>query len=92
MAGSISNMKKINNQKSFTYVPPTPPAVLIDCNNFILDFADRKFLNVEFDSEGNFNIVIHIIIPSHYVNIYEGFLRLTFSLMGNILSFILDVP
>ncbi|KAE9540652.1 hypothetical protein AGLY_003897 [Aphis glycines] len=92
MAGSIANMKKLNNQKSFTYIPPTPPAELIDCNNFILDFADRKFLNIVFDSEDKFNIVIHIITPSRYVSIYESFLRRIFSLMGNILSFILDVP
>ncbi|XP_026809303.1 uncharacterized protein LOC113551321 [Rhopalosiphum maidis] len=92
MVGSIANMKKHYNQKSFTYVPPTPPAELIDCDNFILDFADRKFLNVGFDSEDKFNIVIHIITPSRYVSIYEGFLRrTTFSLMGNILSFILDI-
>uniref|UniRef100_A0A2S2PMJ1 Uncharacterized protein n=1 Tax=Schizaphis graminum TaxID=13262 RepID=A0A2S2PMJ1_SCHGA len=91
MAGSIGNMAKVY-KKNFTYVPPTPPAELIDCDNFILDFADRKFLNVGFDSEDKFNIVIHMITPSRYVSIYEGFLRRTFSLMGNILSFILDVP
>jgi len=91
MAGSIRNMAAVY-KKNFTYVPPTPPAELIDCNNFILDFPDRKFLNVGLDLEDNFNIVIHIITPSRYVSIYDGFLRRTFSIMGNILSFILDVP
>ncbi|XP_060874784.1 uncharacterized protein LOC132948372 [Metopolophium dirhodum] len=92
MVGSIGNMAVVYKKKKFTYVPPTPPAELIDCNNFILDFPDRKFLNVGLDSEDNFNIAIHIITPSRYVSIYDGFLRRTLSMMGNILSFILDVP
>jgi len=58
MAGSITNMTAVYKNKTFTYVPPAPPAELIDYNNFILDFADRKFLNVGFDSEDKFNIVI----------------------------------
>ncbi|KAE9523208.1 hypothetical protein AGLY_016396 [Aphis glycines] len=40
MAGSIRNMEEIyKKKKNFTYVPPTPPAELIDCSNFILDFT-----------------------------------------------------
>ncbi|KAF0771148.1 Uncharacterized protein FWK35_00003043 [Aphis craccivora] len=92
MIGSITNNAALYKKKTFIHVPPAPPADLIDCSNFILDFADRKFLNVGFDSEDKFNIVIHIITPSRYVSIYEGFLRRIFSLMGNILSFLLDVP
>ncbi|KAF0711234.1 Uncharacterized protein FWK35_00028687 [Aphis craccivora] len=92
MAGSITNNATLYQKKTFIYVPPAPTTDLIDCSNFILDFVDRKFLNVGFDSEDKFNIVIHIITPSRYVSIYEGFLRRLFSLMGNILSFILDVP
>lgn len=60
MAGSIAKMKTIYNHKSFTYVPPTPPAELIDCNNFIFDFADSNFINLTLDSEDDFKIVIHI--------------------------------
>lgn len=86
MAGSIGNMAAVYKKKNFTYAPPTPE--LIDCNNFILDFPDRKFLNVGLDSEDNFNIVIRFITPSRYVSIYDGFLRRTYSIMGNILSFI----
>ncbi|KAE9521655.1 hypothetical protein AGLY_017951 [Aphis glycines] len=92
MAGSIRDMAVVYKKKNFTYVPPTPPAELIDSTSYTLDFVARKFLNVGFDSEDKFKIVIHIITPSRYVSIYEGFLRRIFSLMGNILSFILDVP
>jgi len=76
MAGSIAIMKKLNTQKCFTYVPPTPPTELIDCNYFILDFADRTFLNVGFDFEDKFIICIHIRTPSRYVSIYvRGFFK-----------------
>ncbi|CAH1726140.1 unnamed protein product [Aphis gossypii] len=93
MAGSIRNMEEIyKKKKNFTYVPPTPPAELIDCSNFILDFTGRKFLNVGLDSEDKFNIIVQIITPSLYVNMPSDFLRRIFSLMGNILSFVLDVP
>ncbi|XP_026806890.1 uncharacterized protein LOC113549681 [Rhopalosiphum maidis] len=93
MAGSIVNMKtKHYNQKSFTYVPPTPPAELIDCSNFILDFTERKFLNVGLDPADKFNTIVQVITSSRYVNISSDFLRRIFSLMGNILSFILDLP
>ncbi|XP_026819138.1 uncharacterized protein LOC113557786 [Rhopalosiphum maidis] len=92
MAGSIANMKKHYNQKSFTYVPPTPPAELIDCSNFILDFTERKFLNVGLDPADKFNTIVQVITPLRYVNISSDFLRRIFSLMGNILSFILDLP
>ncbi|CAH1731658.1 unnamed protein product [Aphis gossypii] len=93
MAGSIRNMEEIyKKKKNFTYVPPTPPAELIDCSNFILDFTGRKFLNVGLDSEDKFNIIVQIITPSRYVNMPSDFLRRIFSLMGNILSFVLDVP
>ncbi|KAF0771666.1 Uncharacterized protein FWK35_00023380 [Aphis craccivora] len=69
MAGSIAIMKKLNKQKCFTYVPPTPPTELIDCNYFILDFADRTFLNVGFDFEDK--------TPSRYVSIYvRGFFKM----------------
>ena len=91
MAGSIKSMAAVY-PKQFKYVPPTPPSELIDCSNFILDFTDRKFLSVGFDVKDELNIAIHIITPSRYVSIYEGFLRRIFSIMGNILSFILDTP
>jgi len=79
-------------KKNFTYVPPTPPADLIDCSNFTLDFTGRKFLNVGLDPTDEFNTVVQIITPSRYINMPADFLRRIFSLMGNILSFILDQP
>ncbi|XP_060848207.1 uncharacterized protein LOC132927645 [Rhopalosiphum padi] len=92
MAGSIANMKAIYQKKNFTYIPPTPPAELIDYSNFILVFTERKFLNVGLDPADKFNTIVQVITPSRYVNISSDFLRRIFSLMGNILSFILDLP
>jgi len=92
MAGSITNNAALYKKKTFTYVPPTPPADLIDCSNFILDFTGRKFLNVGLDPTDEFNTIVQVITPSRYVNMPADFLRRIFSLMGNILSFILDLP
>ena len=85
MAGSISEMNRL-----YKYVAPTSPTKLIDCTNFTIDFENRKFLNVGFDSKDQFNIVLRIITPSRYVNISSDFLKRIYSLMGNILSHILD--
>lgn len=92
MAGSIANNAALYKKKTFTYVPPAPPADLIDCSNFILDFTGRKFLNVGLDPADEFNTIVQVITPSRYVNMPPDFLRRIFSLMGNILSFILDLP
>ncbi|XP_022161881.1 uncharacterized protein LOC111027773 [Myzus persicae] len=91
MAGSIGNMAKVY-KKNFTYVPPALPADLIDSTSYTLDFAARKFLNVGFDPTDEFNTIVQVITPSRYVNMPPDFLRRIFSLMGNILSFILDLP
>lgn len=92
MAGSIVNMQAIYKKKTFTYEPPAPPADLIDCSNFTLNFTGRKFLNVGLDPTDEFNTIVQIITPSRYINMPANFLRRIFSLMGNILSFILDIP
>ncbi|KAE9523204.1 hypothetical protein AGLY_016437 [Aphis glycines] len=92
MAGSIENMRAVYKKNVFTYVPPSPPANLIDCSNFFLDFSSRKFLNIGLDPTDEFNTVIHIITPSRFVNISADFLKRIFRLMGNILSFILEKP
>ncbi|KAE9523773.1 hypothetical protein AGLY_015833 [Aphis glycines] len=92
MAGSIENMRTVYKKNVFTYVPPSPPAKLIDCSNFFLDFSSRKFLNIGLDPTDEFNTVIHIITPSRFVNISADFLKRIYRLMGNILSFILEQP
>jgi len=90
MAGSIEANAVI--YKKYKYTAPTPPSNLIDSSNFMLNFAERRFLNIGFDPSNNFNVTIHIITPSRYISISPEFLKRVFSLMGNILSFILDPP
>ena len=92
MAGSIKDNAALYKKKTFTYVPPAPPADLIDCSNFVLNFTGRKFLNVGLDPTDDFSTIVQVITPSRYVNMPADFLRCIFSLMGNILSFILNSP
>jgi len=51
-----------------------------------------KFIHIGVDPTDMFRIAVHIITPSRYVNILTKFLQRIFSLMGNILSFILEQP
>ncbi|KAE9543512.1 hypothetical protein AGLY_002312 [Aphis glycines] len=88
MAGSIENMRAVYKKNVFTYVPPSPPAKLIDCSYFFLDF----FHLARLDLTDKFNTVIHIITPSRFVNISVDFLKRIYQIMRNILSFILDQP
>uniref|UniRef100_A0A2S2NMC1 Uncharacterized protein n=1 Tax=Schizaphis graminum TaxID=13262 RepID=A0A2S2NMC1_SCHGA len=89
MAGSIVDNANLYS-KTFKYVPPTPPANLIDSTNYTLHFNTRKFIHIGIDPTDNFNVVIHVITASRYVKVTPDFLRSIFSLMGHILSFILD--
>jgi len=84
MAGSIKDNATLYKKKTLTYVPPAPPADLIDCSNFILNFTGFKFLNVGFDPTDDFSTIVQVITPSRYVNMPADFLRRIFSLMGNI--------
>ncbi|KAF0707882.1 Uncharacterized protein FWK35_00036093 [Aphis craccivora] len=92
MAGSIENMHAVYKKNVFTHVPPSPPAELIDCSNFFLDFSSRKFLNIGLDPTDEFNTVIHIITPPRFINISANFLKRIYRLMGYILLFILEKP
>lgn len=89
MAGSITDNAKVYS-KVFKYVLPTPPPHLMDSTNFTLHFNNRKFIHIDIDPTDKFNLHVHIITSSRYVNISSDFLRRVFSLMGHILSFILD--
>lgn len=89
MAGSIADNADLYN-KTFKYVPPTPPAYLIDSTSYTIHFNTRKFVHIGIDPANKFNVSIHVITSSRYVNITPEFLRSVFSLMGHILSFILD--
>ncbi|XP_060865282.1 uncharacterized protein LOC132946181 [Metopolophium dirhodum] len=91
MAGSIGNMAALYKKK-FIYVPPTPPSELIESANFTINFTERKFLHVGLNPTEKFDVSILIITPSRFVKISVDLLRRIFSLMGNILSFILDQP
>jgi len=92
MAGPVANMVDIWKKKNFTYVPPAPPANLIESTSYTIDFTNRKFLNIGLDPTDKFNTIVQVITPSRYVNISPDFLRRIFSLMGNILSFVLEQP
>ncbi|XP_025193958.1 uncharacterized protein LOC112593667 [Melanaphis sacchari] len=91
MAGSIANNVAIY-KKTLTYIPPASPSELIDSTNYTLNFMKRKFIHIGIDPSDMFRVAVHIITPSRYVNISTEFLQRIFSLMGNILSFILEQP
>jgi len=91
MAGSIEYMASVY-KKTYKYVPSTPAAELIESTNYTLNFSGRKYKHVGIDPTDEFNVAVHIITPSRYVNITQFFLRQIFSLMGNILSFVLEQP
>ncbi|KAL4100721.1 hypothetical protein QTP88_020755 [Uroleucon formosanum] len=78
MAGSIpDNLAVCKKKNTFTYVPPTPPAELIEASNFTINFE---------------SLVLLIITPSRYIRITPDLLKRIFDLIGHILSFILDQP
>jgi len=91
MAGSITDNLTLY-KKTFNYVPPTPPAELIEATNFTLDFVNRKFIQIGIDPTYNFKVVLLIITPSRYVRITPDLLKQILDFMGHILSFILDKP
>ncbi len=91
MADSITDNGAIN-KKTFKYVPPTPPTELIESTNYTLNFSKRKFIHIGIDPADMFRVAVHIITPTRYVNISIEFLKRIFSLMSNILSFILEQP
>ncbi|CAI6375271.1 unnamed protein product [Macrosiphum euphorbiae] len=92
MAGSIADNASIYKKKPFTYVPPSPPAGLIDSTSYTLDFTTRKFVLVGIDPTDDFQTVIHILTSSRHVKLTTDFLKRIFSLMGNVLSFIQEIP
>ncbi|XP_015376471.1 PREDICTED: uncharacterized protein LOC107170792 [Diuraphis noxia] len=92
MAGSIEDNVALYKMKTFIYVPPSPPVVLIDSTSYTLDFGTRKFIHIGIDPSSNFKTVLHILTSSRYVYITSDFMKKIFSFMGHILSFILDSP
>lgn len=91
MAGSITENAAIYTKQTYKYVPPKSPSALIEGTSFTLDFADRKFIQVGIDPSNNFNVMIHIITQSRHVAVSPEFLQRLFSIMGGILSFVLDI-
>ncbi|XP_060859915.1 uncharacterized protein LOC132937106 [Metopolophium dirhodum] len=79
-----------SSERVYKYIAPAPPAELIDCTNYTIDFVNRKFLQVGIDPTHEFNVSVRIITPSRFVNISVDFLKRIYSLMGHILSHILD--
>jgi hypothetical protein len=89
MAGSSAALYR---KKTFIYVPPSPPAELIQSTSYTLDFAARKFVQIGVDPTEKFKVIVHLLTSSRYVYITPDFLKKFFSFMGSILSFILDTP
>lgn len=92
MAGSIEGNAALYKKKTFAYVPPTPPAELIESTIYTLDLTNRKFVHIGIDPAENVQVAVHLLTSSRYVNISPDFLRRIFSMMGHILSYILDTP
>ncbi|XP_050524343.1 uncharacterized protein LOC126895996 [Daktulosphaira vitifoliae] len=76
-------------QMKYKYVPPTPPDDLIDVSSFNIDFKERKFIQIGFDSN-TLQIKIHIITPWRHLSVNEGFLRRLFGYMEQLLNNVLD--
>ncbi|XP_022163096.1 uncharacterized protein LOC111028673 [Myzus persicae] len=90
MAGSITNNAALYKKNAFTYVPSSPPAELIESTSYTHDFAARKFVHIGIDPSEEFQVVVHFLSPSRHVKITPDFLKRIFSLMGNMLSFVLE--
>jgi hypothetical protein len=89
MAGSIVN-NVTTYTKTYTYVPPTLPAELIDRTQYVLDFNARNFITIGLQMSNDFNIIVKIMTSSWYVKLTPEFLKHMFSLMGYIFSNIFD--
>jgi len=85
MVGSNANNATLYKKKTYTYVPPSLPAQLIDSSSYTIDFAARKILHIGINSSEKLQVVVHVLTSSRYVLI-------TVNLMKNILSFILATP
>jgi hypothetical protein len=92
MAGSMEANSVTKTKRMYKYITPTPPSELIDSTTFVLNFTERKFIHIGLDPEDQFNVVIHIITPSRHISISHEYLMRIYSLMRNILSFILETP
>jgi len=90
MAGSIEDNAALYKKKTFTYVPPSPPAELIESTSYTINFPARKFILVGIDPTDNFQVAVHLLTSSRHVKISPDFLRRIFSMTGHILSFTLD--
>eukprot|EP00102_Acyrthosiphon_pisum_P021429 XP_016658639.1 PREDICTED: uncharacterized protein LOC107883345 [Acyrthosiphon pisum] len=93
MAGSIADNIALYKKKSFVYVPPTTPSDLFESTSITIDFTARKFIHIGLDpTSEKCEVIIRILTPSRYVHITYNTLKSLFTLMGNILSFILSTP
>jgi hypothetical protein len=87
MVGSIVD-NAATFTKTYTYVPPTSSAELIDGTQYDLDFNARNFITIGLDVTDDFNITVQMT-SSRYVKLTPEFLKHMFSLMSYIFSNIL---
>ena len=79
-------------KQTYKYIASAPPNELIDSTTFVLNFTERKFIHIGLDPENQFNVAVHIITRARHISISHEYLTRIYSLMGNILSFILETP
>jgi len=87
----------MKNRKKLQVREPSP---LIDCTTYVLDFDERKFLNVDIVASSEFNlgvggyngegygIMIRLVTSKRYIDIRYELLNRIYSIMGEILSII----
>ncbi|KAF0750963.1 Uncharacterized protein FWK35_00014216 [Aphis craccivora] len=80
--GSIADNSALYKKKTFTYVPPTLPAELIESTSYTLDFAPRKFVQIGIDPSEKLQVFVHLLTSSRYVT--TDFLEKIFAFMGHI--------
>lgn len=87
-----SSNETVYTKHSYQYIAPESPNSLVESAAFVINFPERKFIYVGLDPTDKFKTVIHIVTNSRHICINSDYLKRIYSLMGYILSVILDTP